>query len=64
MSDPNYEHEFMPNRKGLCKQVFRDGHCCKPEDDIVHVRWANRHTDADICTCAYTCPIHGKQEGK
>ena len=39
MSDPNYMHEFWPNRKGLCKQIVGDRHCGKPEDFIVHNRY-------------------------
>lgn len=44
MSDPNYEHPFMPNRKGLCKFVLKDRHCGEPEDDIRHLRWAERRS--------------------
>ena len=47
MSDPNYEHPFIPNRKGLCKFVLKDHHCGEPEDDIRHLRWAERHGEED-----------------
>ena len=43
MTDPNYEHEFWPNRKGTCQRVVSGGHCHLPEDAPVHVRWEERH---------------------
>lgn len=45
MSDPNYMHEFLPNRKGLCKQITTLGHCGKPEDAPVHVRWKEKEKE-------------------
>jgi hypothetical protein len=42
MSDPRYAHEFMPNRRGLCKYIVKYAHCGKPENASEHVRWAER----------------------
>ena len=39
MSDRNYMHEFLPNRRGVCKQYLSNGLCHEPEDAIVHKRW-------------------------
>lgn len=39
MSDPNYAHEFSPNRNGLCKDIVSGKHCHLPEDAVVHLRW-------------------------
>jgi hypothetical protein len=43
MSDPNYEHEFKPNRKGFCKRVLKYEQCGKQKDDIMHLRWEEKH---------------------
>ena len=43
MSDPRYEHEFLPNRKGRCKQIIGFEHCGEDENFPPHIRWAERH---------------------
>lgn len=43
MSDPNYEHPFWPNRKGLCTRIISRGHCGLPVGAEVHTRWVLRH---------------------
>lgn len=45
MTDPNYAHEFNPNRQGLCKEIIGGrklgySHCGDPKEALVHVRWA------------------------
>lgn len=45
MSDPNFAHEFSPNRNGLCKTIVSGCHCHKNENDIVHVRWEQHVND-------------------
>lgn len=42
MSDPN-NHEFLPNRKGLCKDVVGSRHCGLPEDARPHRLWRDSH---------------------
>ena len=42
MSDPNYAHEFNPNKHGLCKYIIGGRKhpriCHLPEDAEIHVR--------------------------
>jgi len=40
MSDPNYAHEFEPNKRGVCKRIVGGGHCGLPEDHKVHKRFS------------------------
>ena len=42
MSDPNYEHAFDPNRRGLCKRIIKWRMCHKKEDAIEHIRYELR----------------------
>ncbi len=58
MSDPNYEHEFMPNRKGTCKRIVSAAHCGEREDFPAHVRWVERHPEPEVCegTMPVTAP--------
>jgi len=49
MTDPNYEHEFFPNRKGTCQRIVSAAHCGLPEDAPAHVRWEERHPVCEEC---------------
>ncbi|KKL05757.1 hypothetical protein LCGC14_2602820, partial [marine sediment metagenome] len=45
MSDPNYAHQFLPNRGGLCKLIVSGSHCGLSEDVAVHRRHADIEHD-------------------
>lgn len=49
MSDPRHAHEFLPNRKGQCKQIVGTEMCHKPQDAIEHMRFANLITNKVNC---------------
>lgn len=38
MSDPNYAHEFVPNREGRCRVIIGSRICAEPESAAVHQR--------------------------
>ncbi len=45
MSDPNYMHEFWPNRKGTCQEMVTPGprNCGLTEDAPVHQRYKDKY---------------------
>jgi len=47
VSDPNYSHEFVPNKKGLCKQIVSGSLCHQGEQALVHTRWALAHKEEE-----------------
>lgn len=44
--NPRYEHEFLPSKRRLCKQVVGGQICGKDEQAVEHVRWTERMRDA------------------
>jgi hypothetical protein len=49
MTNPNYEHEFFPNRKGTCQRVVSGRHCGERENFPPHTLWTQRHPEPEIC---------------
>ncbi len=54
MSDPNYAHQFDPNRNGLCIATVggkKRGYwmCHLPEEAPVHKRWLDRQDNTEEC---------------
>jgi hypothetical protein len=43
MGDPNYMHEFWPNRKGKCQALVSGSYCGLTEDALVHQRCKEKH---------------------
>lgn len=46
MTDPNYMHEFWPNRKGTCQLVVSGKHCGLSETAQVHARFKAKQKEA------------------
>lgn len=43
VTNPNYEHSFHSNRKGLCQRIVSGFLCHLPKEAPAHVRWEKRH---------------------
>jgi hypothetical protein len=43
--DPNYAHEFNPNRQGFCKSIIRGRICGLPEEWTAHIRFAEKEKE-------------------
>ena len=48
MSTIGQPHEFLPNRKGTCKQIVGAVICGLPEDARARVLWASKHPQEEL----------------